>query len=194
MNTDAGTVTVIDVQALSAVATITTGGKLASGVADGQGNLFVNQVDTGVLLRIDTTRNTVTARWKLAGCEHPHGLAVDDYNRRVFVGCDNGKMLVVDGGNGRVVAQAPIGQGSGDLAYDKDRHLVFSANGDGTLSSLDAVSLTAMGPLTTAPGARSMALDPVSGRIFLVTADTGAGTPLTFKPGSVKLLVLAPAS
>ncbi len=203
MNGQAGRITVINTQSTSAIANITTGGQLEAAGADGQGNLFVNQVDTGSLLRIDTARNTVTARWKLPDCQSPHGLALDQWNHHVFVSCLNAKLLVVNGGSGQVVAQVAIGLGSDTVTYDADRHLVFSSNGDGTLSAMSAVSFLALAPLTTAPGARTMAIDPVSGRVFLVTADidgavaktdSGAWPKLSFKPDTLKLLVYSPAS
>lgn len=202
MNRAAGKITVIDTQSKEAVATIVTGGELEFAAADGQGNLFVNQMDTGTLLRIDTATNTVSARWKLADCTAPHGLALDQWNHRVFVSCENAKLLVVSGVNGRVLTQTAIGRGSDAVAYDADRHLVFSANGDGTLSGLSAVSLLALQPVVTAPGARTMAVDPVSGRVFLVTADITRPAPQqddgwprwNFVPGSLKVLVFSPGS
>jgi hypothetical protein len=101
-----------------------------------------------------------------------------------------------------VLTKTEIGRGSDAVAYDAARHLVFSANGDGTLSALSAVGLMPLLPLITAPGARTLAVDPVSGRVFMVTADiTGpAGKPgdpwplWNFVPGSLKVLVFSPAS
>jgi YVTN family beta-propeller protein len=202
MNGEAGKITVIDPQSNDAVASIATGGELEFAAADGQGNLFVNQVDSGSLLRIDTAKNTVSARWKLPDCTAPHGLALDQWNHRVFVSCENETLLVVNGISGRVLTRVAIGRGSDAVAYDQDQHLVFSSNGDGTLSALSAVSLLALQPVITAPGARTMALDPVSGRVFLVTADVSgaAADPKAawprwnFVPGTLKVLVFSPSS
>jgi DNA-binding beta-propeller fold protein YncE len=202
MNGDAGRITVIDTRSNTAVGAIAAGGHLEAAAADGQGNLFVNQTDTGSLLRIDTATNMVSKTWKLPDCTAPHGLALDQWNHRVFVSCENTRLLVVSGTTGRVLTQTEIGRGSDTVAYDADRHMVFSSNGDGTLSALSAVSLLALQPLITAPGARTMAVDPVSGRVFLVTADItgpagekGALWPRwAFVPGTLKVLVFSPAS
>ena len=202
MNGEAGKITVIDARSNTGVTTIETGGQLEAAAADGQGNLFVNQTDTGTLLRVDTAKNTVTARWKLADCTSPHGLALDQWNHRVFVSCENARLFVVNGNSGRVLTQVAIGRGSDTVAYDAARHMVFSSNGDGTLSGVSAVSLQARAPLITAPGARTMAVDPVSGRVFLVTAEiTGpAGSKddswprWNFVPGTLKVMVFSPAS
>jgi DNA-binding beta-propeller fold protein YncE len=202
MNGEAGKITVVSTQSGAVAASIATGGTLEFAAADGQGNLYVDQVDTDSLLRIDTNQNSVLARWKLDGCHQPTGLAVDQWSHHLFVSCANARLLVVNGLSGHVLAQVPIGYGSDAVAYDSNRHLVFSSNGDGTLSAMSAVSFQALTPAPTAPGARTMALDPVSGRIFTVAADvTGPvaerdadGWPrLTFTPGTVKLLVYSPA-
>ena len=81
------------------------------------------------------------------------------------------------------------------------RHLVFSANGEGTLSVFResaAGALTALGDVKTLRGARTMAVDPSNGRIYLVAADladvqpasAGGHVHAAYKPGSVKLLFL----
>ena len=89
-------------------------------------------------------------------------------------------------------------------AFDSNRHLIFSSNREGTLSVIAEQSPAHYVPLTpvkTEFGARTMALDPQSGRIFLVTADFTLNPEATqsdprrrynVKPGSVRLLFLDP--
>jgi YVTN family beta-propeller protein len=201
MNGDSGSITVIDTRRDRAVATIATGSGLEFAAVDGQGHLFVNQVNTGDMLRIDTATNAVTATWKLPDCAAPHGMAVDAATHHIFTSCENGNITVVDAVTGKVLAQPAIGRGSDAVAFDAARHRVFSSNSDGTLSLVDAVSLRPIGSIATAPGARTMALDPSSGRLFLVTATVASRkTPsqpavaprFNFVPGTVKLLVFDP--
>jgi DNA-binding beta-propeller fold protein YncE len=194
MDRAGGAVAVITTAMDTIIATIHLGGTLASAAADGQGNLFVNQQDTGTVLRVSTSQNMVTARWHLPDCTMPRGLAVDHYTDRVFAGCQNGKVVVLNGNNGRILAQPAVGQGSGALVYDAGRHLVFSSNSDGTVSMIDAVSLAPLGSIVTAPGARTMAVDPINGHLFLVTGDVAGSDAARIAPDSAKLLVFSPAS
>ncbi len=204
INGDSGSLTVIDAATSTLVATIPTGGSLEFGAADGRGHVFVNEAEPGHLLRVDSASNTVTARWDTPGCAGARGAAVDAAAQRAFVSCVNGVMLVLDTQTGRVIATLPIGRGSDAAAYDAKTHRVFSSNGEGTLSvfrEADADHFIKEEDSPTAPGARTMAVDPTTGRVFVVSADVaGTGVPrqpggppsLVFKPGSVKVLVMSP--
>lgn len=175
INGDPGTVTVIDPKADRVIATVEAGGKLEYAVADGKGKLYVNGEEKKEIVRIDTTTNQVEARWPIANCESPHGLAVDTMNHRVFSSCVNKVLVVVNTDSGATVATMPIGAGSDAAAFDSKRRLVFSSNGrDGTLSVIqekDPNTFVALGEIKTAITARTMAVDPESGRIYLVAAD-----------------------
>ena len=105
----------------------------------------------------------------------------------------------------------PIGQGTDAAAFDPTRKLIFSSNGmDGTLSvirEVDANTFVPAATIKTALSARTMSLDPVSGRLFLAAAATNAKAmaafraareagrrgPSPFVPGSLKLLFFDPA-
>jgi DNA-binding beta-propeller fold protein YncE len=171
--------------------------------ADGQGSLFVNINDTNEIARIDTRTGKITARWPTAPCESPTGMAVDPADRLLFSSCHSGVMLVMDGNDGKMVAALPIGKGTDAAAYDPVTKQAFSSNGSGSLS---VIRKTAPGQFSdisvpTAMGARTMAIDPATGRVFLVTAKVLSTTPATtpnghphyvFAPNSVKLLILDP--
>jgi hypothetical protein len=108
-------------------------------------------------------------------------------------------MLVVDADSGAIVARLPIGKGSDAIAFDPVRKLIFSANGEGTLSIYgvaDVDYFVDQGSVATQPGARTMAVDAATGRVFLVTADIDPAAPPDprphFLPGTVKLLVMDP--
>ncbi len=134
INGDSGTVTAIDPDGRRALSTIPIGGKLEFAVVDARGHLFVNQAEPRAIVRIDTATLTVTARWRLPGCLSPHGMSFDPQTGRVFTSCVDGLLAVVDAADGRLVATLPIGKGSDAVAVDPGRRLVFSSNGDGTLS------------------------------------------------------------
>jgi DNA-binding beta-propeller fold protein YncE len=202
MNGDPATATAIDT-ATGAATVIKLGGSPESAAADGKGAVFVNIADTGELARIEADR--VVARWKLPGCTSPHGLAVDPASGLVFSTCLNGVMKVVDGKTGVVKQTLPIGHGTDAAAFDPVRGRVFSSNGEGTLSVFEEKdgALSKIAEMQTAKGARTVAADPATGRVYLVTADLAGTLPaghggivphFAYKPGTTKLLVFAPAS
>lgn len=209
----ASALSVIDPRTLSVVARVSIGGDLEFAVAGANGKLYVNGAQRREIVRIDTASNQVDARWPVPECESPHGLAIDTLTHRLFVSCENERLLAVDADTGTVVARAPIGRGTDAAAFDPRRRLVFSSNGrDGTLSVLqekDAQTLVPVATVRTAPTARTMTLDPQSGRLYLVAADLNvpgiavsvspaagnavpARRPGPIVPGSVKLLFLDP--
>lgn len=205
INGDSGSVTVIDPRSDTAIATVQTGGGLEDGVADGEGHLFINGAEKNELVRIDTAKNAIDARWPIKSCTSPHGMAMDTATRRLFISCENKILLAVNADNGVVIASLPIGARTDAARFDPNRHLVFSSNGEGTLSIIREVSkdkFVSLGDMKTAPGARTMALDPATGRIYLAAADILRSDPpsspdgrphVTYKPGSLKLLFLDPA-
>jgi YVTN family beta-propeller protein len=201
VNGDTGTVTVIDPVADSAIATVNVGGKLESAVAD-SGKLFVNNAGRNEIDRIDTATNLVDARWPVSSCSKPHGLAMDTATHRLFSSCVNSVLVVVDSESGRLVGSVPIGLGTDAAAFDPKRRLIFSSNGaDGTLSVIqekDAQTFVALDSVHTARSARTMGLDPDTGRIYLVAGEvaetsSNAGHK-SIVPGSLKLLFLDPSN
>ena len=201
---DAGAATLIDSATGTVRATVALGGSPEFAAADGAGHIYVNIASTGEIAVVDAAAARVTARFPLPGCYSPHGLAIDPKTMRLFTSCLNARLMVVDAAGGRVLQTLPIGRGSDAVAFDPVRRLVFSSNNDGTLSVMREQADGAVLPLgnvRTAAGARTLALDPANGRVFLVTADvTGPLPPVhggkvpkyAFRPGSVKLLFLDP--
>jgi YVTN family beta-propeller protein len=204
INGDSGSITVIDPATDAALTTIKVGGGLEFGQPDGKGKFYVDGAENSEIVRIDTKSNAVDARWPIAACKRPHGLALDTETRRVFASCANGVMLAVDADSGKVIANLPIGQYTDFAAFDPVRKRVFSSNGDGTLSiyqEKDPNNFVALPTVTTQPSARTMALDPETGRLFVAAIDitkvapptTPGGRPhITVAPGSLKLLFLDP--
>lgn len=201
---DSGTITVIDPKTNTAVATIRVGAGLEAADADGKGKLFVDGVEQHDLIAIDTRTNAVLAHYPMANCQRPHGIAVDAQTRRVFATCVNKLMMVVDADKGTVLAQLPIGASSDGAAFDPRRKLALSSNGEGTLTvvkEVDANHFVKLGDVPTQRSARTIAIDPATGRVFLPAATvskidpptTPGGRPhVTYVPGSLKLLVLEP--
>jgi YVTN family beta-propeller protein len=209
INGDSGSVTVIDPKTDTVVATVTGAGPLEFGVSGENGKLYIDGVEKREVVRIDTRSNLVDARWPLPGCTSPRGMAIDMSTHRLFASCGNGVMVVLNGDTGAVVATLPIGAGTDSAAFDPKRRRAYSSNGqDGTLSVIqekDANTFIALGSVPTAPLARTMSIDPDTGRLYLVTAEIDTSVPADtthgpgphrrhIVPGSVKLLFLDPVN
>lgn len=204
INGDTGSITVIDPSADQAIASIDGGGKLEYAVAPGDGKLYVNGAQNKEIIRIDTRTNAVDAHWPVPNCVSPHGMAVDKASHRLFTSCVNGVMVVVNMDTGATVATVPIGAGTDAAAFDPHRKLAFSSNGrDGTLSIIqeqDPDHFLALAPARTQVSARTLDIDPDTGRLYLVAAAidqkaAGASAPPRrppLVPGSVRLLFVDP--
>jgi YVTN family beta-propeller protein len=180
-------VTVVDASSLSVVATIPVPDKPEFAVDDQAGQIFVNiESDPGQMVVIDTRKLTVKATWPLPGCDSPSGLAMDRAHHRLFSVCDGKVMVITNAENGDQVARVPIGKGPDAAAYDDQRGLALSSNGEGTLTVVRQESparYRVVDTVTTQRGARTMALDPASGTVYLVTADfTPAPSPTPEEP------------
>jgi YVTN family beta-propeller protein len=175
--------TVLDANSLAVVATIPMPDKPEFAVQDGRGQIFVNiESDPGQMLVIDSQKLTVKSTWPLPGCNSPSGLAIDTEHRRLFSVCDGKVMAVTDATSGKQVALVPIGEHPDAAGYDKMRGIVYSSNGDGTLSVIRQDSANRYSLAETVPtqrGARTMALDTASGKVYLVTADFGPAPAAT---------------
>jgi len=177
-------VTVLDASSLEVVATLAVPDKPEFAVDDGNGHIFVNiESEAGQMTVIDSRKLSVIRTFPLPGCASPTGLAIDKAHHRLFSVCDGKIMVVTDADTGKQVARVPVGEGPDAVAFDPKRGLVFSSNGDGTLTvvreeSADRYSVQAT--VATQRGARTMALDPATGKVYVVTADFGpppAATP-----------------
>ena len=169
--------TVIDAANGTVLATIPLGGKPEFAVADGKGMVYVNNEDTAEIMAIDAAKATVTARWKMTGCEGPSGLAMDTKHRRLFAGCDNKVMAIVNADTGKTVATPAIGEGVDACAFDPSTGMAFSSNGgDGNLTVIHEDSpdkYTVVENVPTQKGARTMTLDPTTHTAYVVTASFG---------------------
>ena len=168
--------TAIDAATGSVVGSLPLGGKPEFAVSDRKGRIYVNIEDKSELVAISTQTIKEEKRWSIKGCEEPSGLAMDRDHRRLFAGCGNKVMAVINADTGDVVAAVPIGAGVDANAFDPGTQLAFSSNGSGTLTVVHEDSpdkYTVVQNLETLRGARTMALDPQTHRVFLVTADFG---------------------
>jgi DNA-binding beta-propeller fold protein YncE len=195
--------TAIDAATGKVLGTIELDGKPEFAASDAKGEVFVNIEDKSELTVIDPNKLEVKAKWPLAPCTEPSGLAMDRKNRRLFVGCDNKMMAVVDADSGKVLATPAIGEGVDATAYDDEAGLAFASCGEGVLTVVKEDSpqkFSVVENVKTEPGARTMALDTKTHNVFTVTAKFGpppaatADNPhprRTILPDTFEVLVLA---
>ena len=181
--------TAIDARTGEVVGTIPLGGKLETGQADGTGRVYVNNEDKNQIAEIDSKTLKVLNVWPIDPCNEPAGLAIDVAHKRLFAGCHNQMIAVVDYTSGKVVSTIPIGPGVDANRYDPATGLVFaSCGGDGTITVAHQDSpdkYTVVQTISTQRGARTMALDPRNHNVYTVTAELGpppAATPENPRP------------
>ncbi len=204
--------TVLDAKTGKVLNTIALGGRPEFAVADGTGMIYNNIEDKSEIVAIDASSLTIKTRWPLAPAEGPSGIALDMKDHLLFSTCDGGKMAVSDAAAGKVVGTAPIGNGPDAAEFDPGTGLAFSSNGeDGTLTVLQHTQLrynlrgepktisnyVPLQTIKTQAGARTMALDTKTHRVFLVTAvqdpkNPGQGYRRNYVPGTFTLLVVGP--
>jgi DNA-binding beta-propeller fold protein YncE len=174
--------TVIDAPSAKVAGHISLGGRPEFAVADGHGLIYDDLEDQSQLVAIDTKDLTIKHRWPVAPCEEPSSLAMDVEHRRLFVGCGNHKMAVMDADSGRVITTLPIGDHVDATVFDAEKGMIFNANGDGTLTVIheDAPDrYHVVDNVVTRKGARTVALDPKTHRLYLVTAQFGPAPAAT---------------
>jgi hypothetical protein len=200
MNGESNDASAIDAASGTVVGTVPLGGDPEFAVSDSSGRMFVNIYDKDQLLAFDTAKLHVISRWPLAPCKHPTGLAMDTAHRRLFVGCRNGLMAVMNADSGAVIKTFPIGANVDSNRFDADTQLAFSSNGDGTLTVVHEDSpdqYQVVANVKTARGARTMELDPATHTIYTVTAEfvsapNNSQRRPTMRPGTFELLVISP--
>jgi DNA-binding beta-propeller fold protein YncE len=202
MNSDDGTVSLLDPRTRTLVGSINVGGGLEFGIADGRGSLFINIEDRNEIAVVDMKTRSVSRRIPLTGCEGPTGIAMVAGGTRLISACANGIAAVVDPVAGKVTETLAIGGDPDAVLYDARRGLAFIPCGhEGVLEVIAAAKPEAirhLGRISTAISAKTAALDPRTGKIYLPSAQLfppapGAkrGKP---KPGTFEVLVLSPTN
>jgi DNA-binding beta-propeller fold protein YncE len=194
--------TVFEAKTGKVVATIPLAGKPEFATVDLKaGRVYCNLEDKNEVAVIDAKTHKVVERWPIAPGEGASGMAIDGQHHRLFLGCGNKLMVMMDSTNGKVLASVPIGQGVDATKFDRGTQLAFSSCGDGTVTIAHEDSpdkLTVVQTLKTEPRARTMAADPRTHRLYLASAKFEAASeqPSTGKrqrpkviPGSFKVLV-----
>ena len=196
MNAKDGTISILDLKAMRVTGTIKVGGALEFAAIDGAGRLYVNVEDKAEIAQIDLAKRRVTRRTKLAGCEEPSGLAIT-HQGTLIAACANGVAKVIDAESGRALPDIAIGPRPDAVLYDAPHERAYiPSGGDGTLAVIDTSKPVPrkIDNVPTQQGARTGAIDPVTGNVYLATArftPAPDGERPKAVPGSFEVLVLS---
>jgi DNA-binding beta-propeller fold protein YncE len=188
----------IDPSSLKVAATVPLGGKLEFAAAD-VGHVYVNVEDLSEIAVVNTKTWKEDQKWKLDGCEEPSGLALDSKQNVLFSVCGNKVMAVVATKDGKQLAVLPTGSGTDAAKFDPGLKRIFASNGEGTLTVVQESKnrkYEVLGTLDTARGARTMAVDPKTHKLYVATAELeppaeGQRRP-RIKPGTFMVIVYLP--
>jgi len=173
--------TAVDAQKGTLAGTVMLEGKPEFPAPDGKGHVFVNIENKSEVMDIDAKALIVVHTWPLSPCEEPSGMAMDTKTRRIFSGCDNKMMSVLDADTGKVVTTVPIGDGVDATWFDPGTKYVFDSCGqDGVLTVIHEDSpdkYTVVENVKTEKGARTMALDTKTHKVYLALAQVEMQPP-----------------
>ncbi len=166
--------TAVDAEKGTLAGTVMLEGKPEFSAPDGKGHVYVNIEDKNEVMDIDAKALTVAHKWPLAPCEAASGMAIDAKTRRIFSGCDNKMMAVMDADTGKVVTTVPIGDGVDATWFDPETKNIFNSCGqDAVLTIIHEDSpdkYSVVENVKTEKGARTMALDPKTHTVYLALA------------------------
>ena len=189
--------TVIDPTDDTVVATIQLTGWPETAVSDGKGKIYVNNSEKAEIDVIDAATFKITHRWPNKPGTGASGLAIDRETMRLFATCENKLMIVMDANNGKVIASFPTGEGADGAGFDNGLKTAYSSNGEGTLTvikELSADKFILIGNVATKPGARTIAVDQKTHKVYLPSGLFKPATKESFRPeiipGTFKILIV----
>ena len=183
MNGRSSNATAIDAKTGEIVGTLQLDGKPEFAVSNLKGSVFVNIEDKSEIQEFDPNKLKVLNTWSVAPGEEPSGLAIDIQNKRLFSVCSNNLMVILDSKSGKIVKTVPIGGHPDGCSFDKTQQLIFSSNGEGNLTIVKEKSPDNFEVVNTAEtkrGARTIAIDDKTGRVFTDAAVEGANNEKVF--------------
>jgi len=192
---------VIDPGTATVVATIPMGGRPEYAVSDGQGSIYDNIEDKNEVVALDSRSNTLRSHWPIAPAEGATAIDLDRQHHRLFIGGRNKVLAIMNVDSGKVIQTFPIGSGVDTNIFETESGMLFVAVREGILHVFQEDNpdkFNTVEDVKTEFGARNMALDPKTHRLFLDTADfTPAPEPTAEQPhpqpapvsGTFRLLV-----
>lgn len=194
MNGDSNSSTVVNAKTGEVLKTIPLGGAPEFAVADGKGMVYANLADKDMIAAIDTKTLEVKSRWPVAPAGQPTALAIDREHRRLFsAGRKPQTLAILDADSGKVIQTFPISAGTDAAAYDPATGMIFVSTIEGKIDVFHEDSpdkYTALDPIDSEYGAKTMGIDTRTHRLFLDTADFSAPSAPTNGRGGRRMAQL----
>lgn len=196
-NGGSNSLSIIDPLTDKVVNTVALSGKPETAVSDGAGKVFVNIENKSAISEINMKNLKVENTWPIAPGESPSGLSIDRKTKRLFAGCDNKMLVVLNAEDGSVVSTPAIGNGCDGTAFAPALNYIYSSNGEGSLTIIKEISKNKYEVVENVPtkrGARTLAVDPMTHTVYLPTSnfkpiENGERRP-AMVPGSFQVLVV----
>jgi DNA-binding beta-propeller fold protein YncE len=196
-NGDSKNSTIIDPAKDTVVKPLDLGGAPEQAIPDGKGIIYDNIADTNEVVVIDTHALAIKSRWKVAPAGEPVAISLDKEHERVFSSGRGPALLVMmDATGGKVIQSFPISEGVDSSVFDPGSDTVFASSRAGKIHVFhedSADKLSALDPIETEYGAKTMAIDPKTHNLFLSTSAFGpAAGPKARRPaisGTAHLLI-----
>jgi len=167
--------TVVDGRTGQLLGSIDLGGGAGNSVYDpNTKHVLVNVQDRGHIAVIDPATDAIVDTIDTPSCEANHGLYVDSDHQLGFVACEgNATLLTIDLRTGDLVDARGVGDTPDVLAYDCGLGRLYVASESGTVTILDERDgeLRSAGQAHVADNAHTIAVDPVTHRVFLPLQD-----------------------
>jgi len=132
--------------------------------------IYVNVPEANHVAVIDRKLKKVVATWPVAAAKDNVPMALDRASHRLFVGCEPGKLAVLDTVTGQPVATVDIAPEPDGIYFDAKRRQLYVSCGDGSLDVIrqkDADHYEPAGRVPTAKGAATSLFVPELERLFL---------------------------
>ena len=107
---------------------------------------------------------------------------MDRKNHRLFVGCRNFLLAVLNSDDGRKLTTLPIGDNVDTTAFDPETGLIFSSTEDGIITVMHEESpdsFRVLDTVKTQNGSKTMALDLKTHRLFVPSGEVAKLPPAT---------------
>lgn len=174
-----GAIGVIDAVKHSKIADIKLKAHPESFQLESKGNrIFVNVPKAMQIAVIDRSRDAVIATWPVHEAHENYPMALDESDRRLFVGCRKpAKLLVLDTENGRLVASLDCSGDTDDVFYDAATRRVYMSCGEGFIDVFERIEgdkFTRIQHLATAAGARTSLFVPELKSLYLAVPHRGS--------------------
>jgi DNA-binding beta-propeller fold protein YncE len=191
--------TVIDPVSDTVVATIQLTGWPETAVSDGKGNIYVNNAEKAEMDVIDARSFKIIHSWPNKPGTGASGLAIDRESMRLFATCENKMMIVMNATTGKIIASIPTGDGADGAGFDNHLKTAYSSNGQGTLTVVHESSpdnFVLLENVVTKQGARTIAVDQKSHKIYLPSASFKPAAKDSFRPqvipGTFQIITVQP--